>query len=141
MSTRDILIRNLAFRFDAYAELVATVDGDALRERLGPPKHKSLGEHLWCVIGARESYARALEAGEWPGFACSMKSFGHADFTEKLASSARMVLDCARRIDQWTDARDELLLMLTEHEVMHEGQIIRHMYGLERTLPASWRWA
>jgi hypothetical protein len=141
MALRETLVRNLEAHFAAYAELVEQIDGDALKERLDAPKHKSLAEHLWCVIGARESYARALEAGEWSGFACSMQAFGRADFEQKLASSSAAVLETIRHIEDWTTERDELLVSLTEHEVMHEGQIIRHRYGLQRSLPGSWRWA
>jgi len=55
--------------------------------------------------------------------------------------SSRAVQDAIAGICEWTPIRDELLLALAEHEVMHEGQIIRHVYGLEGTLPKSWKWA
>jgi hypothetical protein len=44
-------------------------------------------------------------------------------------------------VGDWTGERDDLLAALYEHEVMHEGQIIRHLYALERRLPGLWRWA
>jgi hypothetical protein len=138
---RATVIQNLKARFQSYADLISEVDRAALKQRLDAPKHKSLGEHLWCVVGARESYARAIEAGEWSGFSCSMKSFGHGDFAAKLDDSARAVLEAVENVTEWSDGHDELLMMLAEHEVMHEGQIIRHMYGLEKTLPGSWKWA
>jgi uncharacterized damage-inducible protein DinB len=141
MTLRETMIRNLRTHFDAYAALIAQVRGDELKERLDAPKHKSLGEHLWCVIGSRESYARAITAGKWSGFSCSMQQFSHDDFAAKLASSASTVIETLEQTGDWTPERDELLLQLTEHEVMHEGQIIRHMYGMQRTLPATWRWA
>ncbi len=138
---RSILVKNLTARFHAYSDLINQVDDAALVERLEPPKHKSLREHLWCVIGARESYAKALDAGEWPGFSCSMTQYTRKDFADKLESSSRLVLDAIAGTSEWTHARQELLLALAEHEVMHEGQIIRHVYGLEGTLPKSWKWA
>ena len=138
---RATVIQRLRARFQSYADLIDQVEDAAIKERLEPPKHKSLGEHLWCVIGARESHAKALEAGEWSGFSCSMEKFERADFAEKLESSSKAVLDAIASIDDWTDARDDLLMNLAEHEVMHEGQVIRHMYGLERELPDSLKWA
>ena len=138
---RSILVKNLTARFHAYSDLINQIDDAALVERLEPPKHKSLREHLWCVIGGRESYAKALNAGEWSGFSCSMTQYTRTDFADKLESSSRLVLDAIAGTSKWTDARQGLLLALAEHEVMHEGQIIRHVYGLEGTLPKSWKWA
>jgi hypothetical protein len=138
---RTKLVDNLRARFTAYAELVSRLPQEAITERLAAPKHKSLGEHLWCVVGARESYARALAAGAWSGFACSMKRFSREDFVAALDASAEAALEAIEHVDDWTPAHDDLLLTLSEHEVMHEGQIIRHIYGVERTLPESWRWA
>lgn len=41
----------------------------------------------------------------------------------------------ASRSEEWTDERDELPMDLLAQEAMHEGQMIRHGYGLERSLP------
>ncbi len=138
---RATVIRNLEASLQSYADLVSQVDDAAINERLEAPKHKSLGEHLWCVVGARESYANAIRKGEWSGFGCSVTKADRDDFAARLESSAKAVLDAIAAVDEWTEARDELLASVAEHEVMHEGQIIRHMYGLERELPASWKWA
>ena len=70
-----------------------------------------------------------------------MNSYGRDDFAHALEASAKRVLEAARNVSDWTAARDALLLALAEHEVMHEGQLIRHLYGVERTPPKSWRWA
>jgi hypothetical protein len=138
---RTKIIENLKARFGAYADLIAAVDEALIGQKIDVPKHKSLGDHLWCVVGSRESYGRALVAGGWQGFACSMKAFSRDDFAAKLDDSARDLLAVIDGVSDWTPAREALLADLAEHEVMHEGQIIRHMYALERTLPASWKWA
>ncbi len=44
-------------------------------------------------------------------------------------------------VDNWTSEREALLLKLSEHEVMHEGAIIRHMYACELDIPSSVQWA
>jgi len=138
---RGRIIENLRARFDAYNDLIAELGDEDLETRINAPKHKSLKEHLWCVVGARESYAKALEAGEWGGFTCSMTSFSASDFKYALKESSDKALSIIDSLPQWSDAQDDLLASLSEHEVMHEGQIIRHIYGVEGTLPSSWKWA
>ena len=137
---REAVIQGLLERFNSYADLVS-VSNIELSKKLDVPKHKSLGEHLWCIVGARESYAKALKAGEWDGFNCSMKEFSQTDFAEKLQASADEVERVIEEIDDWSQERDTLLLALSDHEVMHEGQIIRHLYGIEHKIPSSIRWA
>lgn len=138
---RKTLIDALKLRFQSYNDLVNATNDIALGKKLDIPKHKSLGEHLWCVVGARESYARALTAGKWEGFNCSLSEFSQTTFLEKIRSSADDAIGAIEGVNEWTKDRDELLLALSEHEVMHEGQIIRHFYGLESEMPDSIKWA
>jgi uncharacterized damage-inducible protein DinB len=137
----DQIVSRLLNRFQAYADLAELLDDDLLNQKINIPKHKSLAEHLWCVVGARESYARAITQGSWAGFGCSMKEFSVTDFRERLKSSGSAVELAIRDVGDWNDERASLLAALAEHEVMHEGQIIRHMYALEQHLPDSWVWA
>ncbi len=137
----QVIVARLCQRFDAYLELARGLDDASLTQTLDLPKHKSLAAHLWCVIGARESYARALAQGSWAGFACSMQAYAPCDFLEKLGTSAAAVTEAVEGVEVWTSERAELLASLAEHEVMHEGQIIRHVYALGRELPESWFWA
>lgn len=138
---RTTIIKKLEARFNAYADLIAQTDNTALEAKLEIEKHKSLKEHLWCVVGARESYAKALAANGWQGFSCGMTAFEPSDFHAALDSSATELLAVVRSIEDWTEEQDALLATLAEHEVMHEGQIIRHLYGVGSTAPASWTWA
>ncbi|MCR9260418.1 MAG: hypothetical protein NXH95_11890 [Pseudomonadaceae bacterium] len=138
---RKRIIENLQTRFIAYDDLISNTSEDVLVAAINVPKHKTLAEHLWCVVGARESYAKALAVGQWQGFACSMSAFSQNDFRKSLAESSQLVSDAVEAVGDWTAERDNLLATLAEHEVMHEGQIIRHMYGLGVDLPGSWKWA
>lgn len=138
---RETIVRNLEKRIQSYSDLIAAIDSADLGARLEIPKDKSVAEHLWCIVGARESYARALAAGEWQGFSCSMVTHDRASFERALVASGKALLAAIESVDEWSSSLDELLAAVSEHEVMHEGQIIRHMYGLGRGLPASWRWA
>ena len=60
---------------------------------------------------------------------------------DKLKASGEAVLAAIASVDDWTSERDQLLIELAEHELMHEGGIIRHMYAFELDIPASVKWA
>jgi uncharacterized damage-inducible protein DinB len=138
---RERIVQRLQDRIQSYSDFIASVDSADLGAKLDVPKDKSVAEHLWCIVGARESYARALAAGGWQGFSCSMSTYEREHFESALATSGAALLAAIEGVASWSSEHDELLLAIAEHEVMHEGQIIRHMYGLGRELPASWRWA
>ena len=138
---RDLIIETLRNRFAAYSEFVDELDENLLTNHLAVTRNKSIKEHLWCLVGARESYARALQHGHWLGFTCSMTTYSKQDFQHSLKSSAAAVLASIEEIEQWSADQEALLAKLAEHEVMHEGQLIRHVYGLGGTLPQSWSWA
>lgn len=140
-NTHEHLVARLRLRFAAYADLVSQIDADLLTASIDVPRHKTLAEHLWCVVGARESYARGISQGEWAGFACSMAQPTLEEFRNKLDESGETVLTAIQSVQEWTARRSELLTILAEHEVMHEGQIIRHMYAIDQHLPESWAWA
>jgi len=138
---KNAVIEAITARFASLSECVAALNADLLNERLPVPKSKSLGEHLWCIVGARESYTRALAVGQWSGFACSLETLEQAAILDALHQSAQAFSDTVQALSDWSPEREKLLLALLEHECMHEGQIIRHMYGMGQTLPASWKWA
>ena len=138
---KDILIQHIAERFNSYNDLAAATNDTRLGTKLEIERHKSMAEHLWCVVGARESYTASIRAGEWQGFACSLTAFTQGDFTKALLQSAEHALNTFAEISDWTDARTGLLIALHEHEVMHEGQIIRHLYGIGEPIPGSVKWA
>ena len=138
---RATVIHNIETRISAYADFISAIDVDDLTRKLDVPRNKSVAEHLWCIVGARESYAKALAAGEWQGFSCSMKTYDLDSFELALASSGQALIAAIEAVSDWSSKHDELLAAIAEHEVMHEGQIIRHMYGLGCELPVSWRWA
>ncbi|NKC00309.1 MAG: hypothetical protein GKR90_17735 [Pseudomonadales bacterium] len=128
-------------RLDAYTDLADLLDDNLLGQRIDVPKHKSLAEHLWCIVGARESYSKAIDEGEWSGFSCSLQALTTKDIQSKLIESASRATEVILAVEDWTPERTKLLATLVEHETMHEGQIIRHMYAIGRTLPESWVWA
>lgn len=141
---RQAVIEHLEAHFRSLRELVELLPEAALGRKLDAPSN-TVGGQLWCVVGARESYAQAIRAGVWAGFNCSMSQADCVDqrrAVAKLGESAEAALQTCQEVE-WTPARDELLLSLLEHEVQHQGQLIRYVYALGYSFPDSWkkRWA
>ncbi|MFT7214876.1 MAG: hypothetical protein ACI9XK_005147 [Granulosicoccus sp.] len=65
---KDAIIKSLEARFAAYNDIIVGRSDEQLQIKLDVLKNKSLAEHLWCVVGARESYSTAIAADEWKGF-------------------------------------------------------------------------
>lgn len=118
-------------------DLVAHLDETSLNLDLpGLPSNRIAGQ-LWCIVGARESYTKAIETGGWKGFSCSLT-------TPRVKQAVLAALETTHRkmneIDftALTDAQIELAFSLLEHEVQHHGQLIRFVYGNGLTFPESW---
>lgn len=100
------------------------------------PSNRIAGQ-LWCIVGARESYLKAIEMGSWQGFSCSLT-------TPRVKQSVLTVLKATHKqmneIDftRLADGQVELAFDLLEHEVQHHGQLIRFVYGNGLTFPDSW---
>jgi hypothetical protein len=142
MTFTDAFRRHAERSIALFEELVATLPESALAQRLPGLPSCTLGHQLWCVVGARESYARALQAGAWQGFSCSLRgneATSTTDVARALAHSAaelRAVLDGLESLD---DERCRLALDLLEHEASHQGQLIRYLYALRLPIPPGWK--
>ena len=138
---KEVVIQRLTSRLEAYSDLLAGMGQVDIEKKLDITKNKNLAEHLWCVIGARESYCQGLRSGSWNGFICSLNEFTVDAFAAKLDQTAALVRSTVADVEDWTQEREELLILLHEHEVMHEGQIIRQIYAMNKSLPDYWYWA
>ena len=125
-----------------YQELTAELREDALDAKLPGLRSNRIGQQLWCVVGARESYSRALAADDWSGFSCSL---GAGDIKvrsavlEALDRSASAVREALVEAVSFSDNQNQLALDLLEHEAAHQGQLIRYLYALELPIPAGWK--
>ena len=103
----------------------------------GLPSNRVAGQ-LWCIIGARESYTKAIEAGSWQGFSCTLT-------TPRVKQSVLAALESTHErlaeinFTDLTDAQIDLAFDLLEHEIQHHGQLIRFVYGNGLTFPTSWQ--
>ena len=127
--------------FRLYDELVASLDGAQLRKSLPVPSNP-IGMQLWCVVGARETWARAMENGTWGPFGCSIASFEdahkHGLVTQALAGSASAFREAALATAA-DETRTDFKLGLLEHESQHLGQILRYILGLGIEPPPGWK--
>ena len=141
---RETIIDRVRASFGRYRDLVETLTADALTQRL-PARSNTVGAQLWCVVGARESYTRALEENGWVGFGCSLTA-DDVQSPERLLEALDASAESFDRVVdgiEWTPERDDLLATLLEHEAQHQGQFIRYVYALGHDFPESWaeRWA
>lgn len=98
----------------------------------------NIGQQAWCIVGARESYLKALEQGMWAGFSCSLDNPSDRELVlNSLAKSAygvQVFLDSVNPDSfSWN-----LVIDLLEHEVQHHGQLIRFAYANKLGFPESW---
>ncbi|MBI5945220.1 MAG: hypothetical protein HY864_12690 [Chloroflexi bacterium] len=128
---------NLDRAFKLTYDLVVHLDETSLNLDLPSLPSNRIAGQLWCIIGARESYTKAIEMGGWKGFSCSLT-------TPRVKESVLAVLEATykqlNKIDfgDLTDLQIELAFTLLEHEIQHHGQLIRFVYGNGLTFPASW---
>jgi hypothetical protein len=123
--------------FAMYEELAAALPDEAFEERLPNIRSNSVGAQLWCVVGARESYARAIAAGEWSGFACSLGGDTAPVVRPALGTSAAAAREAVN--GDLDDARADLALSLLEHEAQHAGQLLRYLFALDLEIPERWK--
>mgnify|MGYP001611840339 CR=1 FL=1 len=58
--------------FGLYNELATFLDEAYYSSKLSELPSNTIGQQLWCVIGARESYLNGIQKGKWDGFSCSL---------------------------------------------------------------------
>lgn len=138
----ELLRRRLERANTLYLDLLDTVPAEHLGSRLPGLPSDTVGHQLWCVLGARVSFPLAARAGEWQGFSSPIDRDGSADAAAVRAAFVQTGAD----VDEWVagiDAADEdslrYVLALLEHETMHQGQLIRYLYGLGIDRPHTWQ--
>ncbi len=134
----QLLKEKLERAFRLTQDLAAHLDETCLSLDLPNLPSNRIAGQVWCIVGARESYLKAIETGGWKGFACSLT-------TPRVKQS---VLGALEATDQrlieidftaLTDNQVEMAFDLLEHEIQHHGQLIRYVYGNGLSFPESWK--
>ena len=115
------------------------------------PESKSLSYQFWCMTGAHESYLKNLEHGRWQGFSSSLNQFEQvtpATIKEQMMQADRKMTELLKTRDIQTKLKDgqygyELVQLMIEHEMHHQGQLINFMFCHHLRIPQSWqeKWA
>lgn len=131
------LKRRVLRSFELTQDLVAQLDESALSLDLPAIPSNRIASQLWCIVGARESFIRAIETGSWKGFSCSLAN-------PRDKSSVLAVLESTKKafndivFADLTNEQADYAFDLLEHEIQHHGQLIRFVYGNGLTFPDSW---
>ena len=128
---------NLDRSFQLTHDLAVHLDEKSLGLDLPSLPSNRIAGQLWCIVGARESYTKAIEAGGWKGFSCSLTT---PRVKQSVLAALEMTHQHLRDIDLkgMTAAQEALAFELLEHEVQHHGQLIRFVYANRLTFPDSW---
>jgi hypothetical protein len=131
------LKEKLSRSFKLTHDLVTHLDEASLNLDLPNLPSNRIAGQLWCIVGARESYIKAIQTRGWKGFSCSLT-------TPRVKQSVLAAVETTQKqlneIDftELTDVQIEFAFNLLEHEIQHHGQLIRFVYGNALTFPDSW---
>lgn len=142
MNLSPICRERLDKAFALYDELAEFLEGQTFGSKLAGLPSNTIGQQLWCVIGARESYTKGIQKGQWDGFHCSLSWEQTADkgvVSTSLRQSAETARTVLSGIKEWSEAQERLAIEFLEHEIQHHGQLIRYLYGLKVGVPAGWK--
>lgn len=131
------LKRQLDRSFQLTHDLIVHLDEEFLALKLPNLPSNRISDQLWCIIGARESYAKAIETGKWNGFSCSLTSPTVKKSVLAALESTHTQLDEINFMN-FTHAQLDFAFDLLEHEIQHHGQLIRFVLGNRLSFPDSW---
>lgn len=133
-----VLQARLARALELTNGLADGLSAEDLGRHNGKAPSNNIGAQFWCLVGARESYGRAFEAGAWKGFSCSLKDIKVPEAVRgALTRSQADVLAKVAAVDEIDAARQAILLDLIEHEAQHHGQLIRYFYANGLAFPEA----
>jgi hypothetical protein len=142
MIETNLIEKRLSQSFLLWEDLASSLNAIQLGAKLNDLPSNKIGHQFWCVVGARESYLNALREGRWKGFSCSLNAEQITSQKEILATLKQSRIqfeDWVNTASKISDAQQDLLFSLIEHEAQHQGQLIRYLYGLKIQIPASWK--
>lgn len=125
---------------------LAVLQPSDLGQSLPFPESQTLVDQFWCMLGAQESYLRELQAGEWQGFSCSLdegKDYSLEAIERQMRTCDQAMAALLGEIDLNASLANgkrgyQVVQRLVEHEVMHQGQLIHHLYYGHLPIPESW---
>lgn len=123
--------------FELTHELAVHLDETSLGADLPKLPSNRIASQIWCIVGARESYIRAIKAGSWKGFSCSLTAPRDKRSVLYALEETHKTL-CEVDFSGLSDVELDFAFELLEHEIQHHGQLIRFVYANGLTFPVSW---
>jgi len=142
MIEANVLKEKLQRSFGLYDDLIQELKEEHLKLDLAGLPSNTIGQQIWCVIGARQSYLKAILAGGWQGFACGLdwkSTENKLAVQEQLAESKKTFLAALDSLTSLSPSQQSLMFDLIEHEAQHHGQLVRYLYGQKLSVPATWK--
>ena len=135
---QNLLIEQLRTAFGLTGDLVQGLPDNAFKLKLDKLPSNTIGQQLWCMVGARESYLKAIENGAWSGFGSSLDDT--TSKTKILHCLQESLDDCLSYLigHILSEVQAQYLIALLQHEIQHHGQLIRYVYGNRLPFPGSW---
>lgn len=134
----ELLNQKLKRAFDLTLDLVESLSQEHLTLKLQDLPSNSIGHQLWCVIGARESYFKAIQQAQWAGFSCSLSDLTSREEIISCLGNTSNDIQTFLSENELSEIQLDFLLNLLEHEIQHHGQLIRYIYGNRLKFPQSW---
>jgi uncharacterized damage-inducible protein DinB len=122
-------------------QITGVLEPEMYAQRLGSLRSNSIGEQLWCLAGARESYLAAISNDTDFKWTCSFSSDANSkpDIDLYLLERSKEFLSFLEKEGELSNNQLSLLLDFLAHEYQHQGQLIRYLYGNKLPLPEGWR--
>jgi hypothetical protein len=139
---KNQLKNRLSLSNTLYLDLLNHIPESLLSSKLADLPSNTIGQQLWCVIGARNSYLKAAKAQRWQGFECPLewdKTTSAESVRKALDSTGEQVSKFFGEATELSEQTVKFLLDLLEHEAQHHGQLSRYLYGLKVGVPTSWK--
>lgn len=132
-----MIIDRLLRAFQLTTDLVKHLQDVHLLLHLKDLPSNRIGDQLWCIIGARESYLKAIDHQGWQGFSCGLND---ATSKELILISLNQTFEKTETLKskELNEIQLGYALDLLEHEIQHHGQLIRYVYGNQLSFPDSW---
>lgn len=152
MSIGRVIGQSFDRSFRLYQDLIDAIDETVLSSKLGLLPSNTAGLQLWCVVGARESFVKAIAANQWSGFTCSLETTTDKEsVADALRRTAYSVSEALKTIDMQipqriTSARtrsrsQQLLHFLAKRSMLSMLPKWRPLNRcLETWTKRSWRW-
>jgi hypothetical protein len=140
MMFKKSVIEKLAAAFEMNNAFMAVLADEDLKCRLEGMRASSIGNQLACVARARDAYGKAILADlpfSWsPDFPYDQR-YDHEKLSAHLREKSLVFIDELKGFEVFSDNQLDLVLDLLSHEFLHQGQLIRYIYGNGLTMPSG----